>query len=325
MKKPSVAIVAPVHIQPSARWVDALLKYRGDARVIIVDDSNGAVQLPEMWDLYPYDRQKDALGEKLFAQFQQFHRSPSCKNFGVWKAWCDGADIIVVIDSDCIIPENFLADHVRALEGVGDGWENPLAGIGWYSRGFPYHKRAIPVDLHMGLWTNELDLYGRDRVEKGEPPKEPGMVGVKNAHGIVPLSGMNLAVRRELAPAMLFLPNYKRGEVRFDRHDDIWGGYILQKIMEKMHRKLSYGEPFVFHETIVDPVHDAALEEGMIACEKNFYDLVDRIFGRVTGKNYQELFTSFAQEAEKDFSHEYEIFSPLLSAFRFWALLFQSS
>ena len=313
-----VSIVAPVHIQPSEEWIVSVEKARGAHSVLIVDDSNGKVALPSSWHLYDYARQKEHLGEEYFEKFRQFHRSPPCKNFGIWRAWKDGADVIVVIDSDCNVPENFVEEHVRALEGTGDAWENPLEGTGWRSRGLPYHKRARPVDVHMGLWTNELDINGRDRVLHGVPPKMPLQTEHKIAHGVVPLSGMNLAFKRDVAPAMMFAPHFDHEEWKFRRHDDIWGGYVLQKIMQKLDTKVSYGGPFVFHDTIVDPARDAEDEEAMIAHEERFYDAVDRIFSRIKGSNYQELFRAFTEDAMRTFEDEHREFVPLLPAYQFW-------
>jgi glycosyltransferase involved in cell wall biosynthesis len=141
----NVAIVAPVHIQPSLAWEQALKATveRKEADVIIVDDSDGEVSLSSLFDVYDYSRQKEALGDELYAQFEQFHHSSACKNFGTWLAYKKGYEYIIVIDSDCIIPEGFVYDHMGELNVKGDGWSNPIdvGGMGFYSRGFPYSKR----------------------------------------------------------------------------------------------------------------------------------------------------------------------------------------
>ncbi len=320
-----VAIVAPVHIQPSAAWVESVRVAARDARVIIVDDSNGKVTLPSEWDVYPYARQEEMLGSELFARFRQFHKSPPCKNVGVWIAWKNLVDVIVVIDSDCILPPDFIAEHLRALAGEGEGWENPLAGTGWYSRGFPYHKRKLPVDVHMGLWTNELDINGKDRVVRGIPPKEPVVSGIKVAQGMVPLSGMNVSFRREAAPAMMFMPHFDYESSQFRRHDDIWGGYLLQKLMQRLERTLSYGAPFVFHDTEVFPERDARDEDAMIAHEKKFYAAVDNVCAQISGGSYHELFAEFARVSAHHFAEKYPMFLPLARACAFWRDLFATA
>lgn len=273
-----VCIVAAVHIQPSEAWVQALMVASRTATIIIVDDSNGKVVLPEQWDVFGYERQREALGDDLYKQFEMFHKSSACKTFGVWMAHKRGFDPIIVIDSDCIIPPDFVAKHIEALISPGDGWDNPLAGTGFYSRGFPYYERSKPVWAHMGLWENELDLYGTDRVGAAFIPKMPPQVDRRSNGALFPLSGMNVSFRNDAAPYMLFLPNFEFQGRRFTRHDDIWGGYIFQRMAAMLGFAVSYGNPVVFHDTVVVPEEDAREEEMMIRHERRFYDEVDFAF-----------------------------------------------
>ena len=176
----------------------------------------------------------------------------------------------------------------------------------------------------MGLWTNELDLYGRDRRDRGEmPPREPPPHTIRVAHGVVPLSGMNLAFKRELAPAFLFTPYFESGGKNFRRHDDIWGGYILQKIMQKLRRKLSYGRPFVFHDTAIDAHRDAAEEHHSIEHEVEFYDLVDTCMSQIEGDSYASFFSQFAQKFSQKTEDAGSILASLGGDFTFWAELFR--
>ena len=318
-----VAIVAPCHIQPSVEWVNALLREQMDSSVdvIVVDDSNGKIDLP--FTMYGYDAQKKELGEKLYKMFQRFHKSSACKNFGTWLAWKRGYETIIVIDSDCIVPIGFVERHLEALEQTWDGWGNPLTGTGMYSRGFPYSKRNIEVVANMGLWTRELDLYGKDRVEHdGKLPTEPCVHLKMNTVGTsehFPLSGMNVAFKAKYVPYMLFLPNFSSGSEKFTRHDDIWGGYIFQKIVHQKGKLLSVGAPCVVHDTVVDAVQDAKDEEAMIKYEDAFYARVDgALVFTGTGcssLSSQAIFDWLALEFGAD-----ETFSELGDALKFWAL-----
>lgn len=274
-----VAIVAPCHIQPSKAWVAALehARIHEKADIIIVDDSNGKLSLPDKWDIYGYARQRVCLGDRLYALFEDFHHSSACKQFGLWRAYKRGYDYVIVVDSDCIIPKDFVKRHLSAISGSGHGWDNPLEGTEFFSRGFPYSKRNLPIAAHMGLWDSELDLYGTDRVgfeyERQEAPTHQEPVRVA---GYMPLSGMNVCFRRDAIPYMLFLPDIQVGAQQwFTRHDDIWGGYIFQKIMKMKGAALSYGDPKIFHDTIVDPEEDALAEIPMIQYEDDFYAFVD--------------------------------------------------
>jgi hypothetical protein len=300
------AIVAPCHIMPSAMWCTNLrmAAHNGNADVIIVDDSNGVVDYPfknwEGFKIFDYRAQEIALGRELYQQFTQFHKSSSCKNFGLWYAYKHGYESVIVIDSDCIVEPQMVREFNDMLEQKGQGWANPLFDTGFYSRGFPYSKRNIKRWLHMGLWTNELDLYGTDRLHaETEPPKMPSKFYSTyfEETPFFPLSGMNVAFAREAIPYMLFLPNFSYGDEDFSRHDDIWGGYILQKAALANNKALSFGMPYVLHDTIVIPEEDAKEEEAMIEYEDIFYEFVDNAFKLNFFRDHKSMFAQLAFDA----------------------------
>lgn len=319
-----VAIVAPVHIQPSQQWIEALNYANKTATIIIVDDSDGKVVLPENWDVYGYARQREVLGDDLYKQFEMFHKSSSCKTFGVWLAHQRGFDPIIVIDSDCVIPPDFVAKHIEALLKYGDGWDNPIKGSGFYSRGFPMHERNKPVWAHMGLWENELDLYGTDRVGRTDIPKIPPYVDRISNGAYFPLSGMNVSFRNDAAPYMMFLPNFNFGEQKFTRHDDIWGGFIFETIARAKGFALSYGQPTVFHDTVVIPEEDAADEVPMIKYEKEFYNTAGlalaHLLTRADEITPTDMYDQLADWFEKGPS---DVFRGLVPAFDFAGSMFE--
>ncbi len=325
-QKPRVAIVAPVHIQPSEEWTISLWNesIRSGATVIIVDDSDGKVSLP--WSgtgtAYDYSKQRTELGDELYKQFERFHKSAACKNFGTWIAYRDGFDVIIVIDSDCVVPKDFVKEHLEAIEKTGNGWTNPLHGSEWYSRGFPYTQRALEKWCHMGLWTETLDLYGSDRVKNPDKAEtftftEPY---VRDAQRF-PLSGMNVAFKRDAIPFMLFLPNFTYNTHKFTRHDDIWGGYIFQKIVEQKNKALSYGLPIVRHISEVDAEDDVKAEKPMIKFEDDFYKAIEEafVFTGTGCKNLSgpEIFSWLSLEIGNN-----EVFGDLSEPMKFWSRLF---
>ncbi len=337
--KYNIAIVAPVHVPVSKEWVKSLESItagKRNVKVIIVYDEwrhielgEPAVELSESFDVYGYDRQREELGDEMYERFKKFHKSSAIKNFGHWLAWRDGYDIVIGLDSDCIVPPNFIAEHLDGLLRVSNGWTNPLDGSGWFPRGFPYHQRVVRTIASLGLWNKELDLYGRDRLDN--PSQQTSSLGIRQylhevADGYVPFSGMNWAMWSEAIPAMFFLPNfeYKHGEklFKFRRHDDIWGGYIFQRLMALRGDRMVYGLPIVSHDTIVDAEKDAAEEEGMIAFEKPFYDAVDYIFSSkpMEWGMYFDVFQKFVEYIEDEWKGTE--FDPLIEAMKFWSDLF---
>lgn len=317
----NVCIVSPVHIQPSDAWIKALEEAKAD--IIIVDDSDGKVKLPDSFDVYGYDRQKEELGEDLYKLFEQFHKSAACKNFGTWLAYKKGYEYIIVIDSDCIIPDGFVKNHLDNLQKQTPGWDNPLKNIGWFSRGYPYHEREHETWCHMGLWEHELDLYGNDRLDKERIPRHPKAQEYEVCTSFIPLSGMNLSFKREAIPYMLFLPNYKYSDVQFSRHDDIWGGYIFQKLLHTKKRGLSYGDPIVYHDTEVDAKADAKIENDMIKYEERFFTEIDQMFAlynlTLRRSGIEGVFGFITMYAK-----DKPFLSPLASAFEFWDKAFKT-
>lgn len=285
-----IAIVAPCHIPPSDAWVHAL-KAEADAhkaQVVIVDDSDGKLgKLPKEWMVFGYERQKEFLGE-LYDEFAKlFHKGSACRVFGHLWAYHYGYDVVLGLDSDCIVPTHFIRDHIQFLgKDYGAGWFNPVH-YPFYSRGFPYSQRHWKIVANMGVWKNVLDLNGKDRVEN--EPTDIKLLGATVATGHFPFSGMNFALAREAIPYFLFIPNFKNIEGEsFKRIDDIWGGYIFQNFMRAFHWSSMMGHPVVFHDTIVDPAADAAEEKGMYDHEDEFLAIVDKAFGDTNAEHYKK-------------------------------------
>jgi hypothetical protein len=293
LKKYKIAVVAPVHIKLTDEWIASLKAVTKDCTVIIVDDSDGKVELPAEWDVYGYARQEAELGE-LYKDFKQFHKSSACRNFGHWIAYKQGFDIIIALDSDCIVGPDFISKHVEELSCNSYGWVNTIKNTSWFPRGYPYFERMRPTVMNIGLWEHELDINGRDRVKRGQPPAGPMIDKQEIAHGILPLCGMNVAMWSYAVPGFLFLPNIDMGEVKIRRYDDIWGGYIFQKLMQKTNDLIRYGYPIVYHDTIVDADADAELEEDGIRLEASFYNIVDTVCADINPDTYANMFKELA-------------------------------
>lgn len=271
------AIIAPCHIQPTEAWVNALEKERvaSDATIIIVDDSDGKVNLPKEWMIYDYLEQESFLGDMYTDFARMFHKCSACKAFGMLVAYEQGFEAVIVLDSDCIVSDGFVESHLAALkETCAGGWGNPLHGTDQklYPRGFPYSMRNWPIVCNMGMWRNVLDLNGKDR--KVDEPKDVVMEGQYAITSPFPISGMNVSMLREAMLGFFFIPNADD----FKRIDDIWGGYIFYKLMYRMHKGISLGEPIVWHDTIVDAKADEEEEIAMYECEDDFITLVDEVF-----------------------------------------------
>jgi len=316
-----IAICAPCHIPPTKDWIYALEREAklGNADVFIVDDSDGKLgELPASWRVYGYASQEKELGE-LYPEFaSMFHKSSACRVFGHIVAYREGYDVIIGLDSDCVVPFFFVQSHLSTLNAKkAYGWANPLGSSGWYTRGYPYSMRDWRVVANMGMWENVLDLNGKDR--KKEEPKRINVAGSNIAPAPLPFSGMNFSMLREAIPGFLFLPNFRYQEADFRRIDDVWGGYIFQMLMRKRREAVLYGQPIVFHDTIVIAEEDAAEEKAMYEFEDRFLSAIDNAmnFNTMVAPQFMSYYDLYNLFVDK-FRSEAGAFGALVPAMDWW-------
>ena len=221
---------------------------------------------------------------------------------------------MIEIDSDCICPPDIVERHLTALNMKGGGWVNPLQKKGLYPRGYPYSERDKEVVANLGLWNDCLDINGADRTN--DEPKETGINDNRIVDGFIPFSGMNFAIKREYIPLMFLVPNFDYKCLKFRRHDDIFGGYIFQKFLQILDKKITYGLPIVRHDSIVIPEEDAEAEDAMNSTDTMFYDLIDEALFTTRGTTPLELLKTFNPYFKNSIFRELEI------PFNWWKKVF---
>lgn len=305
----NVAVVMPIPNDPDWSIFSDLSE---DVTLIVVDDSDGKLAPPPRRNVryYDYAAQRAVMGDNYPAIP---HKSAATRNFGHYLAYREGFDVIIALDYDCRPRPGWLEAHLECLrEGVNvpalqGTWINSIEAEGFYARGFPYEYRnplaaanmetaaSGMVKVNMGVWDNILDLNGIDKVHK-EPPSEPGLRGEQNyiALGNIPVCGMNTAFRAELTPAYCFLPDvWVAGNWQLSRHDDIWGGYILKRLMDLRGDLFSFGRPVVEHTRQSNLNKVMVIEHYMHLMSVNFYDLVEEAITSVVPGDYSGMFGAF--------------------------------
>jgi hypothetical protein len=324
--------------------------------IIVSDDSDGRLAPPPRENVYVFDyAAQEAYAGRHYAAMP--HKSAASRNIGHYIAWREGFDVVVALDYDCGVRPGWLPAHLAALTKVVDApGVRPLAAGGWvntveqrfpdgspvYARGFPYEWRGPEtaavetapatgeVKLNMGVWDGVLDLNGIDKLYGGEPG-HPGPVGATTALalGNVPLCGMNTAFSAELAPAYYFLPDVWVDRWQLSRHDDIWGGYVVKKLMDRRGDLVAFGGPVVEHTKQTRLERVAVLEQWMHLMSMPFYDVVDAAVDAVVPGEYAEMFAAFvdAYQVEVDRSrapaHYRAVYRELGSWMRRWAEAFR--
>ena len=319
----SVAVVIPIPNDPPWDLFDAIPE---DIPIIVADDSDGKLaQAPRdnVW-VYDYAAQEAYSGVHYAAMP---HKSAASRNIGHYIAWREGFDVIIALDYDCRTRTGWLDAHLDALGKVveaparqpadADGWVNSIhqtfaEGGTVYARGYPYERRSPGLDteietvatgevkINMGVWDGVLDLNGIDKFFGGEPG-DPGVAEGPNlvALGNIPVCGMNTAFAAELTPAYFFLPDVWVNGWQLSRHDDIWGGYVLKKLMDRRGDLFAYGAPVVEHTKQTRLERVVVLEQWMHLMSMGFYDIVDAATAEVTPTDYATMFAHFVEEYER--------------------------
>lgn len=340
-----VAVVIPIPNDPD--W-SIFSEIPEEIPIIVVDDSDGKLAAPPRDNVryFDYAAQQAEMGEHYPANP---HRSAATRNFGHYLAHREGFDVVIALDYDCRPRPGWLSTHLAQLQQVSDApalraaWINTIGQDGFFARGFPYEERYKvgseatrataqgEVKLNMGVWDNILDLNGIDKVQ-AEPPREPGWTGAATtvALGMIPLCGMNTAFRVELTPAYYFLPDvWVGGRWQLSRHDDIWGGYVLQRLMAKRGDLVAFGAPTVEHTRQSNMNRVLVIEHWMHLLSRGFYELCDEAATGVAAGTYAEMFGTFADEysrlapLSREPTHYRDVYIELGSSMRRWAACFR--
>jgi hypothetical protein len=311
----SVVVVIPIPDDPPWELFDAIPP---EIPIIVSDDSDGRLAPPPRDNVFYFDysAQRDYCGPHYEAMP---HKSAASRNVGHYIAYKEGFDVIVALDYDCRTRPGWLAAHLEALTKAVEapalapltpnGWVNSIDAPGVYARGYPYELRTPElaevrettatgeVKINMGIWDGILDLNGVDKLQAGEPG-DPQLSAEVNriALGNIPVCGMNTAFAAELTPAYFFLPDLWVNGWQLSRHDDIWGGYVVKKLMDLRGDLFAFGHPVVEHTKQTRLERVVVLEQWMHLMSMGFYDLVDEAAGQVKAGSYTEMFAAFVDE-----------------------------
>ncbi len=195
--------------------------------------------------------------------------SVSRRNFAILKAYEMGADIIIMIDDDNFpaLNKNFFKYHsivgsIQYLNTIEsrNGWFNvgdtllEKHGTKFFNRGFPINFREgsetkvlrhkVKIALNEGLWVDAPDT---DAISWINRPDLQITAYLRELYGDTyalanntwsPLNSQNTSIMREAIPSYFLNPFHYR-------YDDIWAGYIFEKVAKHLGYSISFGEPLV--------------------------------------------------------------------------------
>lgn len=294
------AVVIPMPSDPPEGW-KTFQDIPEDVDIIVVDDTlHNQLHIP-------LDMKNTIIRIKpdTYSQDWAVRGSAACRNKGHFFAYKEGYDNIIALDYDCRPAPGWVEQHLAHLgykhnvDSLQGAWINTLRETGAWARGYPYEYRTLPpyeipgrysgiVALHVGLWWGILDCNGIDKLQEPFFPVHPVDTGSHVALGNFPVCGMNTSFLREVTPLYYFLPNVEINGWTLSRHDDIWGGYIANKLLNRMRIAASFGQPFVEHlkQTPLEKV--VVHEHYMHILSTTFYFFVDTCIDMLT---YAECIT----------------------------------
>jgi hypothetical protein len=219
-----------------------------DEIILIEDNDSKTFKLESKWKIHHYSHQE--IAEELKDDSWIISKKDSaCRCFGFKKAWDFGADWILNLDDDCA-PDSSLVggiceEHLKTI----NSFTVCKSSIGKRSRGLPYKNfgKIDSVVCNMGLWTKNGDwdaiqsLVDEKTEEYFTPFQESFLAHPQHRY---PFCGMNVFFKCSLVP-MMYYP--LMGIDDYFRFDDIWCGWMKQKIFEHLRLNWSIGKPWIEH------------------------------------------------------------------------------
>jgi hypothetical protein len=149
-------------------------------------------------------------------------KTSAIRQAGLDAAYDAGNLYVLTLDDDCVVPYDWAESHVKALRGRVPVCWNTVPGQVIRGRTLDHD---LPVGISHGLWSGVLDYPAWWQVANN-----PGLVEIEDRGWEripfpFPMCGMNVGFRREVLPAVYF-------QHQFLRHDDIFAGFVAQRILE---------------------------------------------------------------------------------------------
>jgi hypothetical protein len=297
------------------------------AQFIIVDDSEGSVQVDHpQFEVFNWQDQRRMMGDLVKAIPR---RNGACRDFGFYLAWQRGGpdEIIIALDDDCVVYDNDfhlqvqnvlspgrrpLANTAGAHLNILDAYSGVPANV--FPRGFPYsarpdykpcefsHTLEVNPKFNLGLWKGIFDVNAIDKI-KGPLWNHPD-AQLRHPSVIVPpgklasLCSMNMHFRKEVIPAIYQLPMHVETFPNWviDRYGDIWGGFILEALMDIRGDALAVGGPMIRHEKEGKYERNIWQEHLCHLVNDEFIGLLFEAKEKITRGSYLEMMAELTEE-----------------------------
>jgi len=288
------------------KWKEQFKDY---SLIVVEDNPNKTFSLPDNIQHYCWQDIDSDLKDKSWIISR---RSSAIRSYGFYKAYKQGADIIITLDDDCQ-PYDYLDSYINYLNMTifDNAWEYtcniPTRGVPYFNK-----NREMKCVLNHGLWTGDPDLDAIQQLTKNKNIELIDKIIPRGKY--FPMCGMNLVFASEITPLMYF-PLMGEGQP-YDRYDDIWCGLFAKKILDHLGLGVHSGHPFVYHNRASDVWKNLIQESSGYKINEILWHTVDDII--LTKDNPIDCYIELAQKLPG--CNEY--FINLKKAMAIWAELF---
>ncbi|MFH1601622.1 MAG: hypothetical protein ABIB61_01560 [Candidatus Shapirobacteria bacterium] len=313
------AVVVPTIREECLKvWFDRWAEELKNVHVIVVEDNpEPSFKIESSKIKFDHYSWKDIDNELSYKSWIIPKRTDCVRSFGLFKAWQQNYDMIVTLDDDCYPDdENFIETHKKSLfeQTYPKDWFQHSQSIS--VRGVPKNIEFSHSVANMGLWSNIPDFDAVTQISNPNVRLQKKNFSFISPFGYFsPISGMNLAFRRETIPSAYFLLMGK--EYGVDRFGDIWMGVFLKRICDHLGVYITGGDPYIRHERASNPTRNYEKEKLGYDDNNMLWKSVRNI--KIVGSNFRECYLSLADQLPK-FSDYWE---KLKIAMKIWANLFE--
>jgi hypothetical protein len=250
-------------------WVELFVQH--GVRLVVVEDGDNPTATIHSYGLFRTRRgpiRREDLGDNADLVCR---RTDGVRNLGFLAAARLEPDVVITLDDDVEPPPDAdpIQEHLAALHRTSPvGWMNTAAYPAPRLRGFPRRVPTVPVVVSHGVWTGVPDFDGETQLELesspgGIPDTLPYHRGPVPRGCLMPVCGMNLAVRGSWLPHLFFAPmGADSGESELARFADIWAGICLKRAVDAGGgAAMVTGASTVVHKRASDARRNAAAEE----------------------------------------------------------------
>ena len=246
-----------------------------DEIVLIEDNPEKTFKIKSKWKIHHYSHKeiKENLKENDWIISK---KDSACRSFGFKIAKEIGANWTISLDDDCLPYQSMgiCENHLKVINNFKICQQSTIIR----SRGLPYKNMGNlnNIVLNMGLWTKNADLDAiqtfHNNIEYFLPPNGNFLAHPRHRY---PFCGMNIFFNTSLTPIMYF-PLMGLNQP-YNRFDDIWCGWIFQKILQHLNLSWSIGEPFIEHSKASDPFINLIKEAPGVQKNEIFWQIIDNI------------------------------------------------